>query len=146
MNTIGTRSSDELSSPSNVHLNDMPFYLHHSMSVQFFFNNLFVSFQNLLLFRQVVRDVFQGLPEPPMGPPTTTSSMYSRSADIEQALESTASDSGLMAHKPWIEKCIQLYNISQSHQGRHIDGLVQDCSNSIANALELLQSCAKPST
>ena len=27
----------------------------------------------------------------------------------------------------------------------HIDGLVQDCSNSIANALELLQSCAKPS-
>ena len=26
----------------------------------------------------------------------------------------------------------------------HIDGLVQDCSNSIANALELLQSCASP--
>ena len=25
------------------------------------------------------------------------------------------------------------------------DGLAQDCSNSIANALELLQSCAKPS-
>ena len=28
---------------------------------------------------------------------------------------------------------------------KHIDGLVQDCSNSIANALELLQSCTKPS-
>ena len=27
----------------------------------------------------------------------------------------------------------------------HIDGLVQDCSISIANALELLQSCTKPS-
>ena len=27
----------------------------------------------------------------------------------------------------------------------YFDGLVQDCSNSIANALELLQSCAKPS-
>ena len=27
----------------------------------------------------------------------------------------------------------------------HIDGLVQDCSNSIANALELQQSCTKPS-
>ena len=27
---------------------------------------------------------------------------------------------------------------------RHIDGLLQDCSNSIANALELLQSCTKP--
>ena len=26
----------------------------------------------------------------------------------------------------------------------HIDGLVQDCSNSIANALELLQSCTEP--
>ena len=26
-----------------------------------------------------------------------------------------------------------------------INGLVQDCSNSIANALELLQSCTKPS-
>ena len=28
----------------------------------------------------------------------------------------------------------------------YIDGLTQDCSNSIANALKLLQSCAKPST
>ena len=27
----------------------------------------------------------------------------------------------------------------------YIDDLVQDCSNSIANALELLQSCAKAS-
>ena len=27
----------------------------------------------------------------------------------------------------------------------HFDVLVQDCSNSIANALELLQSCTKPS-
>ena len=26
----------------------------------------------------------------------------------------------------------------------HFDGLVQDCSNSIANAVELLQSCTKP--
>ena len=26
----------------------------------------------------------------------------------------------------------------------HIEGLVQDCSNFIANALELLQSCTKP--
>ena len=27
----------------------------------------------------------------------------------------------------------------------YFDGLVQECSNSIANALELLQSCTKPS-
>ena len=26
----------------------------------------------------------------------------------------------------------------------HIDGLMQDCSNTIANTLELLQSCTKP--
>ena len=35
--------------------------------------------------------------------------------------------------------------VTQSHVKYHIDGLVQDCSNSIANALELLQSCTKPS-
>ena len=28
---------------------------------------------------------------------------------------------------------------------KHMDGLVQDCSNSSAYALELLQSCTKPS-
>ena len=28
---------------------------------------------------------------------------------------------------------------------QNIDSLVQDCSNSIANALELLESCTKPS-
>ena len=28
---------------------------------------------------------------------------------------------------------------------QHIDGLVQDCSNSSASAMELLQSCTKPS-
>ena len=39
---------------------------------------------------------------------------------------------------PYIRACDTL------HKG-YIDGLVQDCSNSIANALELLQSCTKPS-
>ena len=38
------------------------------------------------------------------------------------------------------------YNTSVVMTGTyHVDGLVQDCSNSIANALELLQSCTKPS-
>ena len=32
------------------------------------------------------------------------------------------------------------------HLEQHIDGVVQDCSNSIPNALELLQSCTEPST
>ena len=30
-------------------------------------------------------------------------------------------------------------------RSEYIDGFVQDCSNSIANALELQQSCTKPS-
>ena len=37
-----------------------------------------------------------------------------------------------------------LYGISVMLRD-YIDGLVQDCSNAIANALELLQSCTKPS-
>ena len=36
---------------------------------------------------------------------------------------------------------LSIYAISHSH----IDGLVQDCSNSSALAMELLQSCTKPS-
>ena len=31
------------------------------------------------------------------------------------------------------------------HHNEYIDGLVQDCSNSSASAMELLQSCAEPS-
>ena len=34
----------------------------------------------------------------------------------------------------------------QVSQAPHIDGLVQNCSISIADALEILQSCTKPST
>ena len=33
--------------------------------------------------------------------------------------------------------------VQSAVQDQH-DGLVQDCSNSIANALELLQFCTKP--
>ena len=36
--------------------------------------------------------------------------------------------------------------ISRKDHYDYIDGLVQDCSNSIANAMELLQSCTKPLT
>ena len=36
-------------------------------------------------------------------------------------------------------------NVTMSPCPTYIDGLVQDCNNSIANALELLQSCTKPS-
>ena len=44
-------------------------------------------------------------------------------------------------------KCVSYY-AERTHGNsyeEHIDGLVQNCSYSIANALELLQSCTKPS-
>ena len=40
----------------------------------------------------------------------------------------------------WV-KCFEIFIVNMFH----IDGLVQDCSISIANALEILQSCTKPS-
>ena len=42
------------------------------------------------------------------------------------------------------EICI-FRELRMSCANTHFDGLVQDCSNSIANALESLQSCIKPS-
>ena len=40
----------------------------------------------------------------------------------------------------------QKSNMKSKHANvNHIDGLAQDCSNSIANALELRQSCIWPS-
>ena len=36
--------------------------------------------------------------------------------------------------------------VIKCHRKQYIDGLVQDCSNSIANAMESPQSCTKPST
>ena len=43
-------------------------------------------------------------------------------------------------------KEIIVWSLSDLHQSNldHFDGLVQDCSNSSALAMELLQSCAKP--
>ena len=60
-------------------------------------------------------------------------------------------------HVFWIKTFLLTMCWSRIHDGMlvlwdtvhcqdYIDGLVQDCSNSIANALELLQSCTKPST
>ena len=44
-------------------------------------------------------------------------------------------------------RSIKYRPLDPSHPNENIklDGLVQDCSNSIANALELLQCCTKPS-
>ena len=45
----------------------------------------------------------------------------------------------------WFVEEMSLGLNSWQKQSRHIDGLVQDCCNSIYKALELLQSCVKPS-
>ena len=42
-------------------------------------------------------------------------------------------------------RILQMPTFKPDSGRRHINGLVQDCSYSIANALELLQSCTKPS-
>ena len=39
---------------------------------------------------------------------------------------------------------VNVVNIQQFEMYSYIDGLVQDCSISIANGLEILQSCTKP--
>ena len=45
----------------------------------------------------------------------------------------------LVEYRYWIGPLVPTCEVA------HFDGLVRDCSNSIANALELLQSCTKPS-
>ena len=50
----------------------------------------------------------------------------------------------MTSNKAWLHQTITRTIVGQVLIW-HIDGLVQDCSISIANALELLQSCAKPS-
>ncbi len=93
-----------------------------------YYENLFDAFvfvfQNFQIFRQIVKDVFQGLPDPP-SPAHGTHSALSRSGDsnLENALESTASEYGLVPHKAFIEKCQQLYNISMVHSGMCINSV-----------------------
>ena len=69
------------------------------------------------MFKQIVKDVFHGLPDPPPEGVTTASAQQTRSQDLEMALQSTAVENGFVPHKPFIEKCIQLYNIASVHQG-----------------------------
>ena len=67
-----------------------------------------------------------------------------RRSELHQTMENGTlhktygrTDQGDEGTRRWIQK-------GQWRSGGYIDGLVQDCSNSSANALELLQSCTKP--
>ncbi|CAH1799095.1 unnamed protein product [Owenia fusiformis] len=71
--------------------------------------------ESLNIFRHIVRDIFYGLPEPPTT--NTAASARTRKFDVEAALEQTASENNLVAHKLWLDKCMQLYNVSQVHHG-----------------------------
>ena len=71
--------------------------------------------QHLSMFRSIVKDVFSGLPD--ASTQTARMSAQSRTADIESALELMARERGYVAHKLWIDKCIQLFNVSQVHHG-----------------------------
>ena len=54
-------------------------------------------------------------------------------------------DKDLLCLTPFREGLIMCWIVLISCSKLQIDGLVQDCSNFIANALELLQTCTKPS-
>ena len=46
---------------------------------------------------------------------------------------------------PWLYEAWPETSDDRGSFKQNIDSLVQDCSNSTANALELLESCTKPS-
>ena len=71
------------------------------------------------IFKNIVRDTFAALPEPP--PVIGTISARTRGFDIDQALENKAKERGLIPHKPWLSKCNQLYNLSSVHHGKTLN-------------------------
>jgi len=66
------------------------------------------------LFKTIIKDVFSSLPVPPE---PKTASARAKNVDIEAAIESQAAEKGLVPHKPWMEKCLQLYAVSTVCQG-----------------------------
>ncbi|XP_070190368.1 uncharacterized protein [Littorina saxatilis] len=74
--------------------------------------------ENLSLFKTILKDCFLGLPDAP----ANMMSAKSRTFDMEAAIENKAQDLGLVAHKPWVARCMQLYNLSQVHHGIIVAG------------------------
>ena len=66
-----------------------------------------------------------------------------RDGQMDRQSETNIPPTTLLLYKKYDIEIHVIINIKKF--SRWIDGLVQDCSNSIANALELLQSCTKPS-
>ena len=49
-----------------------------------------------------------------------------------------------MLSAKWWPFCLGFEVVNHDQKANDIDGFVQDCSNSSASAMELLQSCIKP--
>ena len=73
--------------------------------------------QNHAILRQIVKDIFAGLPD--YSGRQSNMSVHSRSYDLELAIETTTNEGGLVPHKPWMDKCMQLYQVAQVHQGNY---------------------------
>ncbi|KAK3577475.1 hypothetical protein CHS0354_032326 [Potamilus streckersoni] len=76
--------------------------------------------ENMIIFKSILKDVFAGLPEAP--PHSLGQSARSRGIDLEASLETQAAEKNLIPHKPWINKCMQLFSMSQVHHGIIIAG------------------------
>ena len=87
---------------------------------------------------------------------TMTDSLKSEGADLDQALTNVKQDlmndlgncpSSIQGDCQYIRPSVDtLDTVADFTMVGHIDDLLQDCSNSSALAMELLQSCTKPST
>ena len=73
-------------------------------------------FQNMPVFKNILKDTFAGLPDPP--PSMATISARTRNYDLDMALDAKAKEKGLVPHKPWLTKCNQLYNLASVHHGK----------------------------
>ncbi len=93
---------------------------------------LMICFQHLPIFKSIVKDLFSGLPEPPNS--VGMASAHSRFHDMETSLEQTAHQNGLVPHKPWKDKCMQLYNVSQVHQGKSMVKLYAACKEKLVSS------------
>ena len=76
--------------------------------------------ETMAIFKNIIKDTFTGLPEPP--PSIATVSARTRNFDLELALDTKAKEKGLVAHKPWLTKCNQLYNLASVHYGVIVAG------------------------
>ena len=70
--------------------------------------------QQLICLKQIVNDVFNGLPDTQRS--SAIASGSDGRADLEEALVNVARERGLMAPKPWLERCLQLHSVAAVHQ------------------------------